>query len=77
MSGPYQSVWIVGRHIQKTDQGAVWEFSGVYDTVERADSACLDETYFYGPATLNEQIPHKSVEWPGCLYPRAAEGMQK
>lgn len=62
-------LWIVG---QWKAEG-VWEFAGVFDSEAAARDACRDETYFVGPAVLNERLPHESMtEWPGAYYPKVA-----
>ena len=47
-----------------------WEFCGVFDNEECAKFLCETEYYFVGPIELNQQIPNKSVEWPGSYYPK-------
>jgi hypothetical protein len=56
-------LWIVGQWVE---QG--WEFVGVYDTKKQAKNACKNNTYFMGPARLN-QTHHDSKEWVGAYFP--------
>lgn len=60
-------IWVVGRIRKKRP----WEFQGVFWTKKRAIAACEDETYFIGPATLNEILPRDTRVWPGAYYPKA------
>jgi len=63
--GATASVWIVGRYIENEP----WQFMGVFDSEAEAVGACRDDTYFIGPATLNEQLPHELTVWTGLRYP--------
>lgn len=60
-------VWIVGKH---NGPDKPWEFQGVFDSEARAEAACLDWNWFYGPATMNEALSANATAWPGCTYPR-------
>lgn len=64
-------LFIVGRVTSAPDtQPPTWEFQGVFSTEEQAVSACRDFTYFLGPATLDESLPHETMpEWPGARFP--------
>ena len=64
-----QQVWIVGRVLSEHGNGMVWEFQGVFTTRQEADAACVDGTYFVGPAHLDQHIPHMTVSWLGAYYP--------
>lgn len=46
------------------------EFQGVFDSRERAEAACRDETYCVAQETLNQELPHETVVAPG-YYPKA------
>jgi hypothetical protein len=63
-------IFVVGKFKAQKDEGNVWEFIGVYDTEQRAIDACIKDEYFVGPAVLNSSLPDKTVDWPGCYYPR-------
>lgn len=62
------TLWIVGRVVTSEDG---WEFQGVFSEQVLAIAACKDETYFMGPAVLNEPFPHETTEWEGACYPKA------
>lgn len=62
-------IFIVGKYIKKTKDGAVWEFEGVFSSKDKAEAACVDRNYFVGPCLFN-RIP-SDCEWPGCYYPKA------
>jgi hypothetical protein len=61
-----QTVWIVGTWLDGS-----WEFQGVYSCEQRAAGACLHPNWFIGPARVDESVPERTEEWPGCYYPRA------
>jgi len=48
-----------------------WEFSGVFDSREKAEDHAISggEFYFVGPCFLNEGLPESTIEWPGGYYP--------
>lgn len=49
-----------------------FEMQRVFDSRERAESACRDENYCVCPMTLNAELPHETVEAPaGSHYPKA------
>lgn len=62
-------LWVVGRTIHDSPEGIVWDLQGIFSTKKAAESACLDESYFIGPADLNEVLPHETVEWPDAYRP--------
>jgi len=63
-------LWIVGKY--RGEGGSIsWDFVGVFDNEDVAVDACLDYTFFVGPAYLNEDVGNKNIEWPGCYYPRS------
>ena len=65
-------LWITGRFLEKGSTAAsVWEFIGVFDDLERAEAACMNDHYFVAPATLNEVLSgeHEFKEWAGLYYP--------
>lgn len=63
------TLWIVGRAVG-TERA--FEFQGVFSSEAIAVAACKDETYFIGPATLDEELPHETMtdNWPGSYYPK-------
>lgn len=65
-------LFIVGRYLAHSETGTEWEFQGVFDSLEKAEAACLDGQYFVGPALLNKAIGPETISWPGCYYPKAS-----
>jgi len=59
--------WIVGK-VTNTETYS-WEFAGVFDSHEKAVSACISERYFVGPAVLNKAFPDDPCKWEGAYYP--------
>ena len=49
--------------------GESWEFEGVFDSRELAESKCLDRAFFVGPVRLNEELPQGPTAWVGAYYP--------
>jgi len=68
------TMWIVGK--VDPDKYGFWAFQGVFDDEKRAISACIDGSYFIGPAQLNEHIPLGTQPWPGAYYPKAKDESQ-
>ena len=62
-------LWICGKHMGETENGAAWEFQGVHSTKAAAIAACRTEDYFIGPSVLDQRRPHNSHEWEGAYYP--------
>lgn len=62
-------VFIVGR----IDGNGSWDFQGVFETEQLAIAACRDETYFIGPAIVNEVLGHDTEDWPGAYSPKAVK----
>jgi hypothetical protein len=67
-----EKLFVVGKYLTLTEEGAVWEFEGVYDNKEVAEEACLSAMYFVGPADLNKVIGGE-VYWPDMYYPLSAK----
>ena len=67
-------LWIVGQYVSGERGSVVWQLSGVFDSKEKAVSACRTWEYFVGSVTLNQQFPHETVPWEGCYYPILKEG---
>jgi hypothetical protein len=63
-------LYAVGEYIRKTDDGAVWDFCGVFEKQEDAEKACIGDSYFVGPIpSLNKAFPANREPWPGVYYP--------
>lgn len=65
-------LWIVGQWIEDFDDGkkVAWEFQGVFDTEEKAVTACVTRNFFVGPVELNVPFPLETLDpWPGSYYP--------
>jgi hypothetical protein len=62
-----KTVWIVGKYIEKTESGTVWEFEGVFEDQGKAEAACSLPVHFIGPAPINALVGDGL--WPGCYYP--------
>lgn len=71
------TLWIVGRVDEKTRNGLVWQFMGVFSTPEAADKRCRGVNHFMAPAELDAALPEDPIAWPGCRYPRAAPGARR
>ncbi len=66
--------WIVGQYIKGKNKSMVWEFQGVFDSKRKAKKACRTNMYFIFSVTLNQSLPHESVEAPEAEYPLATKG---
>lgn len=66
------NLWIVGQYLGDSEDGVAWDFQGVFDSESAAIAACRDSSYFVASATLNEELPHETVEWDTCYYPKAS-----
>lgn len=64
-------IFIVGQFIAETDRGNVWDFQGVFDSKEKAESACIDNSYFVAQHEMNKELPKKTYYWPNIYYPKA------
>lgn len=63
-------VFVVARVIRHiSDDEAVWNFVGVFDSLEEAEKHCFDETYFLGSTHINKAF--KEGMWEMGYYPRA------
>jgi hypothetical protein len=56
--------WMVGQIRQDG-----WEFQGIFDDEGLAQAACRFPDYFVQPVTMNESLPHETVQIPGCYFP--------
>ncbi len=61
------TIYVVGQHITNSP----WTISGIFDTVEKAEAACTDHTFFVGPLKLNYDVGPGVTEWPGIYFPKA------
>jgi hypothetical protein len=67
-------VWICGQFYQKCeDTGSAWGFHGVFSSEDKARAACASESYFIGPAVMDQELPEHPFDWPGAYYPHAKE----
>ena len=65
-------LWLCGKHTHIDYELSVCEIQGIFDSEEKAISACLNEKYFIGPMTLNEAIDFEKMDtWEGVYYPLA------
>ena len=65
-----KKLWVVGKYRGGKAKNVLWDFNGVFDSKLKAEEACIDSTYFIGPVVLNQSLPHETIEWPNCSYPR-------
>ena len=64
-------LWICGRVIAVySRKHVVWNIQGIFDAKVQAIKACKDENYFIGPLVLNKELPKKSTEWQGVVFPK-------
>ena len=75
MTGEY--LWLVGEALEKEPSDGWefvrWEFVGIYLWKKEALAACSGDLFFYVQVVLGETAPQGSTEWPGVVYPHAAE----
>lgn len=63
-------VWICGRILDPNEPGEpIWQFQGAYSSEQLAREACRDDSYFIGPAVVDQIAPVEEVEWDGAYYP--------
>lgn len=58
-------LFVVGK-----ETGGSWEIMGVFSSKEKAESICLDSSYFVGPMKLDEPAPVETTDWPGLYTPK-------
>lgn len=63
------TVWVVGKTLRDTDDGAVWELQGVFTSAVLAEEVARGGGYWLAPIGLDEVIPDQSLEWPGQRWP--------
>ena len=61
--------FIVGKFIERLENGAVWDFGGLFDDKKLAVKACITEDYFVAPAELNIELIKEQTDWPDLFYP--------
>lgn len=67
-------LWLVQQYPEGSN---VPEFQGVFSSEERAVAACRTDRYFVcGPITLDEEVPHESLEW-NTAWGRAYYSLKK
>jgi hypothetical protein len=65
-------IWAVWRFSKGKVIPQPWEGIGVCSTKEKADAACLDETYYTHPFALDRMLPREPVRVAGLSFPRRA-----
>lgn len=66
------NLFIVGHF--PPDEDEKWEFVGVFNTKSEAESHCITNRHFIGPAELNEVTTHTvGTVWPDCYYPKGQD----
>ena len=65
-----KKLFIVGKHCDNGKNNE-WQYHGVFDNEKMALKECIDYRYFIGPTSLNEPMPHESIDWPDAYYPIA------
>ena len=60
-------MYLVGRICTEVFE---WDFQGVFSSREKAIAACRDSSYFFYPVSLDEEIPHESMEAPNIEWPK-------
>jgi hypothetical protein len=66
-------LFLVGQYISGQAATMLWQFAGIFDTVEGATAACRDRSYCIAVVKLNEPVPHETSTFPVCWYPLAGE----
>lgn len=59
-------IWIIGRI---SGRYPCWQFQGAVESECEAILACIDESYFIGPAKIGVVLPQETAEWVGSYYP--------
>ena len=68
-------VWVHGVVRKSTNDGAVWDFLGVYTSPGQARNACQSMNEFFFPARLDVAMDRKLKSLPEIEFPRRAGGM--
>lgn len=64
-----QRVYIVGRVRERTENGTVWDYQGLFCTHREAVDACKGPDWFIGPAVIGDTLEELSEFWPGLEFP--------
>ena len=63
-------LWACGQWRREDDDGlSVWDFQGVFDSEERARSACKDDNWFIWPVFINAELPEEAIAPEGGYAP--------
>ena len=62
------TLWVVGK-ANKHDRHK-WEFMGVFESRQDAETICTNDQFFVGPAKLNEKTSDDVIDWPEAYYPK-------
>lgn len=65
-------IWLVWRLSNGKVIPQPWEEIGVCSTKERAEAACLDQTYYTHPFALDRMLPREPVRVAGVSFPKRA-----
>jgi hypothetical protein len=65
------TVWIAAD--VKSDDGLVWELIGVFDSAEKAESACTEYNHAYFPIEMNLIAPKESTIVPDVKWPKLSQ----
>jgi hypothetical protein len=57
-------LWLVGQWAEPQ-----WHFQGVFDSKEKALAACVTDSFFAAPVTMNQSYPVGTVSFEGAWYP--------
>ena len=68
-------VWVHGVVRKSTNDGAVWDFLGVYTSPGQARNACQSTNDFFFPARLDVAMDRKLKSLPGIEFPRRVGGL--
>lgn len=60
-------LWLVGQNRNPLTNATEWQ--GIFDTEEKAISACRTGDYFICETELNKTYPHESGTWVVAWYP--------
>ena len=66
-------LYLVGQYKGGKTGSVNWDFQGIFDTIEKAEKACIENSYFVAPVVLNKELPEKTTDWKGCYYPNLKE----
>lgn len=58
-------LWLVIKSVENGPN----EIQGIFDSEEKALSACHGWGYGLGPLILNQELPAETTKWEGFYYP--------